>query len=211
MERPQNRGRVGSPAIDIVSRHQRNGPDPKLPGPDCGDLQSRVGGGCARCELKGNVAPLGAGGRHAEDLAIGRADAPNERNLNRGAGIAAQQEVSLIKPALCNVDATLAKSARQRCIDRDACTLHPDVGIVVVHPYYLIASYWPPFSIGDPGAALDALRRRRVLPLRDDGVIELSVIEHFGPQAPRNQLAYGLDEHPVFIGGHRNAGLARID
>ena len=103
---------VGPEAVDVVDRHHRDRADVEVARTGAGDLQSgirRIGGG-------GEVQRedfIGFADRHLDDLAVGVARAPHERNRDMRSGGAAQNNAAGVFLAVHQLEAGLAYAVRR--------------------------------------------------------------------------------------------------
>ena len=203
--------RIGTEAVDIVCRHQRYRADMKVPTANTDDFKGAVVGARSRAESKRKPLVSVRERSEGDRLPVVRARAPDQTDLYPGARSAAQIDPSYILFALDQSNSALPNAMGRGDVECNARALIAHKGMVLVHRHNLIGPHRPPLAErhGERGSAPPARRRWGNLGIYRR--IELAVVKHLGPQAPRDKRAALLDESAVKVLRNRRCGLSSVN
>ena len=215
------RVRVGAPTVEVVFRHQGHGADPEASLAVAGDLQASVVGGSRSRERQRQFRVLLADLVDRNGLAIGHPAAPHQADPHgRDRGSAAENDPADVPAALDEPQPLLHQPAglvsAGKAHDR---SLLADVRPLPVHRHAIPVPDHQPRRAHEQLVSVGLALPRRTARLEErprrrlaiDGVEELAIFQHLGPEAAVDAAAQVLDELPVHVGRDGRTGPADVD
>ncbi len=198
---------VGTQAFDVVRGHQGDRSDERHAFLDQ-KLEGRLVGGPFSREAEWEALVVGGSGSQGDGSLGRRVVPPRERDIDGHvlAAVAFEPDIARIALALGHPEVLLADAGA----GLDARRVPPDKRLVPAHGKTLGRADDPPRRSADDGEGRFAQRPVRAI-VGGDGVVELPVFEHLGPNAAVDAASEMLDELAVDVQRHRFLHLAGLD